>query len=54
MGLCQNCGSPEVPYNHIRTKYECGTTSFDDRPNTFEYKCSFDQKSFVENNKDVR
>lgn len=33
---CPYCGSKEVSFYNPRTKYACGTTSYDDRPGTFQ------------------
>jgi len=32
---CPKCGASEVPANSPRTKYNCGSSDYDQRPNTF-------------------
>lgn len=32
---CPRCGAPEIPYNGPQTMYDCGSSDYDQRPNTF-------------------
>jgi hypothetical protein len=32
---CKMCGKEEVPANSPRTVYECGSSDYDQRPDTF-------------------
>lgn len=37
---CPNCNAPEVAASTPRTTYACGSSDYDQRPGTFERKCS--------------
>lgn len=39
-GHCPFCNAPEVNAETARTVYACGTSSYDDRPGTWEGPCS--------------
>lgn len=36
---CPVCNSPEIESNTPRTVYKCGSSDYDNRPNTFIQKC---------------
>lgn len=39
---CPNCGAFEVCSATSRTVYDCGSSDYDQRPGTFERKCTGD------------
>ena len=40
LDVCPNCGQDEVEANTPRTVYKCGSSDYDQRPNTFIDKCT--------------
>ena len=44
MSNCPSCGLPEVDCLEPRTKYECGSSDYDQRPGSFVKKCDPSRK----------